>query len=617
MAGNAFDRTLAGFRRWAGTPDRKLHGDLERDADELGTLFGLMPDYLGIDSPAELTAGRLYELLMHVYPRKVTVLNREDTADTVPAVRDLAAYLADTKAITPAAAAALERELDKIEPGFGDAVLDPANWGPATAMVHALYRDGVDLDDKDAVDSWIAELNAGTPGGDVADDDYGTYDDLDDELTWETADLKADFGLPEIVAPARLPGAAELAALAAAAPLLADVLGLSRDVREKPVPVAGLDPFLLALAVAAEVVAVNDDSVVPGDDVTWLDDLSGEEAPQDAWEYAFEHVVDTTLDTADETEPLAGEELDLTGHGIALMIGLFQAGRAGLPVAELSAVLQSAATADVPGGDGDAQWQEWVGAHGDPASLLLAQLTRLNAVTVDGADDEATARLAPLGLNAVAEKLRECDVEVPVLPPAQEMTASDVAVLFALAHEADFAAEFVLWAAARTPEGAAREMLDFAAGTQVTARSAAVLVAARLGPAAEPAWREALDRPQLRCYAKPELLKFMADANPGLPVPPELKLTVEDTAWIVADTFAPLTKLISGDVTFPFDMTELGDRALNVTHEALFDAMSRLDHPDAYAVLNMIGRHCDDKRTAKAARKAAFKSASRQGTSRD
>jgi hypothetical protein len=27
MAGDAFEETLAGFRRWAGTTDRKLNGD--------------------------------------------------------------------------------------------------------------------------------------------------------------------------------------------------------------------------------------------------------------------------------------------------------------------------------------------------------------------------------------------------------------------------------------------------------------------------------------------------------------------------------------------------------------------------------------------------------------
>jgi len=63
-------------------------------------------------------------------------------------------------------------------------------------------------------------------------------------------------------------------------------------------------------------------------------------------------------------------------------------------------------------------------------------------------------------------------------------------------------------------------------------------------------------------------------------------------------------------------MTQLSDAGWDVSTEALFDAMARLDHPDAEAVLTMLGRHCDDKKTAKAARKAAYKAASRRASRR-
>ena len=68
MAGDAFEETLAGFRRWAGTTERKLSGDPEEDAAELYTVFGLMPDYLGIDAPSRLTAGSLNDLLLRRVP---------------------------------------------------------------------------------------------------------------------------------------------------------------------------------------------------------------------------------------------------------------------------------------------------------------------------------------------------------------------------------------------------------------------------------------------------------------------------------------------------------------------------------------------------------------------
>ena len=600
MAGDAFDETLAGFRRWAGTTERKLSGDPEEDAAELYTVFSLMPDYLGIDAPSRLTAGSLNELLLDVYPRKVTVLDRKDVASTIPALRDLTSYLADTAAVTEGTARAMDRELDEVEPDFADAVMDPSNWGPATAMMHAMHRDGVDISDSAAVDSWIAQQNAGVLAAPAA-----------DPLTWDGIDLKEAFGIPDVVAPVRLPDDEALTALAGAAPLLADLRGLARDVRETPVRAATVDSLLLGLAVETELVERDGDTLVPGEDVEWLDDLAGG-AALDAWDYAFAQVLDTTLAAAGQAEPQAGEDLDLAGHGIALVTELFLGGRAGVPVTQLSESLKSAAIAEVPPDAAERQWEEWADAHGDPAGLLLGQLAKLSAVAVA----DGVARLEPLALHAIAAKLRACDVRVPDLPPPGEMTPDDVVLLSMLGTEEDFTADFASWVAERTPEKAARELLAFAASEGAAVRTAAVQVVSRLGDAAEPALREALDRPQLRCYAKMALIEQLAGLYPEQPVPAELKRTTEDLAWFIADNFAPLTRTIDRNATFPFDMSQLSDAGWDVSTEALFDAMARLAHPDAEAVLTMLGKHCDDKKTAKAARKAAYKAASRQASRR-
>ena len=600
MADDAFEETLAGFRRWAGTTERKLSGDPEEDAAELYTVFSLMPDYLGIDAPSRLTAGSLNELLLHVYPRKVTVLDRKDVASTIPALRDLTSYLADTGAITAATERAMDRELDEVEPDFADAVMDPSNWGPATAMMHAMHRDGVDISDSAAVDSWIAQQNAGVLAAPAA-----------DPLTWDGIDLKEAFGIPDVVAPVRLPDDEALTALAGAAPLLADLRGLARDVRETPVRAATVDSLLLGLAVECELVERDGDTLVPGEDVEWLDDLAGG-AALDAWDYAFAQVLDTTLAAAGQAEPQAGEDLDLAGHGIALVTELFLGGRAGVPVTQLSESLKSAAIAEVPPDAAERQWEEWADAHGDPAGLLLGQLAKLSAVAVA----DGVARLEPLALHAIAAKLRACDVRVPDLPPPGEMTPDDVVLLSMLGTEEDFTADFASWVAERTPEKAARELLAFAAGEGAAVRTAAVQVVSRLGDAAEPALREALDRPQLRCYAKMALIEQLAGRDPEQPVPAELKRTTEDLAWFIADSFAPLTRTIDRNATFPFGMSQLSDQGWDVSTEALFDAMARLAHPDAEAVLTMLGKHCDDKKTAKAARKAAYKAASRRASRR-
>jgi len=49
---------------------------------------------------------------------------------------------------------------------------------------------------------------------------------------------------------------------------------------------------------------------------------------------------------------------------------------------------------------------------------------------------------------------------------------------------------------------------------------------------------------------------------------------------------------------------------------AAFEMMARVPHPDATAVLTVIGRHHPDKNIAKAARKAAYKAASRRAAGR-
>ena len=528
------------------------------------------------------------------------MLDRKDVASTIPALRDLTSYLADTGAITAATERAMDRELDEVEPDFADAVMDPSNWGPATAMMHAMHRDGVDISDSAAVDSWIAQQNAGVLAAPAA-----------DPLTWDGVDLKEAFGIPDVVAPVRLPDDEALTALAGAAPLLADLRGLARDVRETPVRAASVDSLLLGLAVECELVERDGDTLVPGEDVEWLDDLAGG-AALDAWDYAFAQVLDTTLEAAGQAEPQAGEDLDLAGHGIALVTELFLGGRAGVPVTQLSESLKRAAIAEVPPDAAERQWEEWADAHGDPAGLLLGQLAKLSAVAVAG----GVARLEPLALHAIAAKLRACDVRVPDLPPPGEMTADDVVLLSMLGTGEDFTADFASWVAERTPEKAARELLAFAASEGAAVRTAAVQVVSRLGDAAEPALREALDRPQLRCYAKMALIEQLAGLYPEQPVPAELKRTTEDLAWFIADSFAPLTRTIDRNATFPFDMSQLSDAGWDVSTEALFDAMARLDHPDAEAVLTMLGRHCDDKKTAKAARKAAYKAASRRASRR-
>lgn len=257
-----------------------------------------------------------------------------------------------------------------------------------------------------------------------------------------------------------------------------------------------MDPLLLALAVECELAERKDGTLVPGEDAGWLDDLA-EGGALEAWDYAFGKVLDTTIEAAGNTGPRVGRDLDLKGHGIALAVELFLGGRAGVPVTALSESVKSAVVAEVPPEAAERQWKEWTEAHGDPAEVLLGQLAKLSAVTVN----DGTARLEPLALHTVATKLRACDVGVPDLPPPTEMTADDVVLLSMFGTEEDFAEDFASWIAESSPEDAARELLALAAsdGTNGSARTrtTALQVISRLGDAAEPALREGLDRPEL------------------------------------------------------------------------------------------------------------------------
>jgi hypothetical protein len=94
-----------------------------------------------------------------------------------------------------------------------------------------------------------------------------------------------------------------------AVPLLADLRGLARDVRETPVRAASVDPLLLGLAAKAELVERDGDTLLPGDDVEWLDLTEGA-AALDAWDYAFAQVLRT-----DQSRLRA---LRITGRGCAM-----------------------------------------------------------------------------------------------------------------------------------------------------------------------------------------------------------------------------------------------------------------------------------------------------------
>ena len=74
------------------------------------------------------------------------------------------------------------------------------------------------------------------------------------------------------------------------------------------------------------------------------------------------------------------------------------------------------------------------------------------------------------------------------------MTPNDLVLVWMHGSDDDLEAELASWTDSRGEEQAARELLAFAADGNAATRTAAITIVSRLGQAAEPAWREALDR---------------------------------------------------------------------------------------------------------------------------
>ena len=630
MAKDPFDAALAGFERWTTTTSRKLSTDPETAVSEVETLLGLARDYLDIEGPADLGEGDLRELLLRIYPRKMTVFDVADTEDTVPAVRDFLAYLAERGEIPEGRARSLERELDEIAPRFGDVMMDPSNWGMAGSIVHAMAADGVDLDDQAAVDRWISAYNAGLAG-------VGDEEEYEDE---DIVDLKEAFGLPDQMAPLRLPAPTELAALARRAPLMAQLrrlawwLGAGRAVTEDEelaggdlaeaaaelgVDVARLQ-HLWWLALDAVLIELDEDEThaIPGESAHVWDD-GDEDEVLDIWEMVFALVIGDTLDAAASLDPDRSGELEFSGHGAALAVTLFLARPEGLPVAEVSEVIRVAATDELPPARAEKAWQSWVSAHGDPARLLLDLMAELRAIEIADAGDGPVARLMPLGLAAVRTQLVQSGVEIPLLPDTEHMTAAQLIAMADGVSEEEFAAETAAWLSHRTAEPAARELLAVAAASDPASRILAVsVVITELGALAEPAWREALGRIELRGYAK-TALATLPGGDPAVASLPGLEPDEHDVAWMITDALAAEGwDDVSDDADHePEALAKRLAEAIPAGQElAVFELMARVPHPEAADVLTVIGRYHPDKKIAKLARKAAYKAASREADRR-
>ncbi|TDC13310.1 hypothetical protein E1265_28205 [Streptomyces sp. 8K308] len=228
-------------------------------------------------------------------------------------------------------------------------------------------------------------------------------------------------------------------------------------------------------------------------------------------------------------------------------------------------------------------------------------------VEVDDTEDltrYGRARLTTLGLHAVRRRMIEAGLTAPLVGELADQEAA--ALLAALPYRPETAAhdEAELWLAAREPLSAARELLAAARGGDPAGpgrRLGCQLVLAMLDGRAEPALREVLADPELGGLARVWLAEHGV-----VDVPPP----AEDMVfWLTIDTLAAQlggAEIVENAPELRELVTDLADQ-----HSGFFDRAWRTDHPATADVLEAVGRLHPDKQLAKQARKAAFKSRSR------
>jgi hypothetical protein len=438
------------------------------------------------------------------------------------------------------------------------------------------------------------------------------------------AGLKKLFKLPRKLPGIRLPSDALLATLARSAPLMANLEALARWLgRDGRLVAAGDElsgadaadaakqlgvqreylPYLWDYALTTGWLELEDESnggrtwVVLGETAwRWADgDDSG---ALHVWEAVFAAVLARTLDRAASTDPRASRKLKFQGQGVVTAVTLFLARRARLSSVDVGELIRRGAIGDRPSSRVRRAWDGWVRGHGDPARWLLGELAALCAVSAPNAGN-ATIELTPLALWALREQLRLDGVEIPLLKATSaRMTAAALVAFADGVSTAEAQAEFTSWVGTRGPDRAARELLAFATVGGPQLRLVAVNLVRRIGPAAQMAWRDAMQRPQLRGYARIALTAFSPESTiPAVPDPDP-----DDLNGVASDLLA----LACGDDDpDPQEIAAQFSEAIPEGSESwIFRLMSQSSHPDVARALMVLGRHHPDRRIAKDARRA-------------
>ena len=512
-----------------------------------------------------------------------------------------------------------------------------------TSLAAETLRDAAQIYDQGDIENWVAGYMSGfgavdTTGSFAA--VTGTFAAVTGSFPAVTASfpalgqdagtqasLKKVFRLPGRLPAVRLPSSAELATLARSASLMAKLeelarwLGrgarrvdeddeLSRADAADAARWLGVRPeyltYLWDYALTSGWVELDDRpdgqtwAVIGRTAWRWAD--GDESGALHAWAAVFAAVLAGALEVAAAGDPAAARKLNFQGQGVLVAISLFMARRAGMSRGDIRKLVMKDAIGDRPSSRARRAWDGWVRGHGDPVSLLLGELAALGAVIVPDTD-QGIVGLTPLTLWALRQQLRLDGIEIQMLSAAPSRTvAAELVALADSVSEAEFSAEFASWVGRRGPDRAARELLAFAAFSDPGSRLSAVNLVRRIGTGAHRAWKDAMQRPELRGYARIALSMMAADL-PESTLPLVLDPDPDDLTWVATDLLA----LASDEEDL--DPEQLAAQFRDAIPEGeeswIFGLMAQSSSPDVARVLTMIARYHPDKRIAKDARRAA------------
>ncbi|ROO83909.1 hypothetical protein EDD29_1419 [Actinocorallia herbida] len=580
MAEKWVEKTVAGFDEWAGERGgADLHG------------ARIIVSLLDLNETAELTAELLEETLLEDFPENV-VAGPDDAPAVLGAARALVEYLARGGELAEPVAARCRALLDDLAPRLAEALAEASgDDGEAMEFLgRMMAAEGIDLDDEEAVEAWIAAFEA-----------------LPEEERMQRT--MRQFAAENVVPPVRLAAVAELAATARESGLLREALGLADWIGARaatdgrlsaadaeaaatalglPVPRAGGGVFpeverMYDALGEVGVIETDGAEIRQGD----RPDSASDEEVLALWIALLDGLVGQEYAEGSSLSPVEVVWSELPG----VLLRMYESGEP-VAIGQLVVDLLEHIQAGYDVADGE------VFAEGVPQALRLdlEDLARWGAVTFATADEAA---LTPLGLFAVRELLLAEGYTAPLIGDLAESTAEDLIKGLGFHREDTAEEEIALWLAKRSAEEAAQGLLHLMRQGRPAQRNIAAVVLGQVDRPAEQLIRGALEFPETRPYA----LMWLNGHGDESAMPTEA-----DMQWMFVDTVAGMTEALG-----PHDAVHL---ALSDTPEeadltGLITDIWRIPHPDVADVLEAIGEHHHDRDLAKAARKAVFKARSK------